>query len=107
VSRFGNFCRSIERTSDKVHFQKGPPFKAFLVVKGPKVEFEFEERKPGRKAGEKDDAPKEPVAKLDFTGQEPWASVPSAEAMFLKRMRLFFVKNHRPNAGLASSRLAK
>jgi DNA topoisomerase-3 len=56
--------------------KKGRPFKAFLVVKGPKVEFEFEERKPRGKAGEKAGAPKEPVAKLDFTGQEPLGKCP-------------------------------
>jgi DNA topoisomerase-3 len=56
--------------------KKGRPFKAFLVVKGPKVEFEFEERKPRGKAGKKDDAPKEPVAKIDFSGQEPVGKCP-------------------------------
>jgi DNA topoisomerase-3 len=62
---------------DKFISKKGRPFKAFLVLQEGKVGFEFEPR-PARakKAGSKSAAPKEPVAKLDFTGQQPLGKCP-------------------------------
>jgi DNA topoisomerase-3 len=53
---------------DKFISKKGRPFKAFLVLSGGKVSFEFEERTAKtKKAGSK--APKEPAPKIDFTGK--------------------------------------
>jgi len=75
---------------DKFISKRNRPFKAFLVVKGDKVEFEFQERAATRKPRGKSDAPKEPVPKLDFTGQEPLGKCPKcggsvfeSEAAFL------------------------
>lgn len=54
--------------------RKGRPFKAFLVVTDKKdVGFEFEKREPKIK---KDRKPSEPVAKIDFSGQEPLGKCP-------------------------------
>jgi DNA topoisomerase-3 len=54
--------------------RKGRPFKAFLVVTDKKdVGFEFEKREPKTK---KDRKPSEPVAKIDFSGQEPLGKCP-------------------------------
>jgi DNA topoisomerase-3 len=61
---------------DKFISKRGRPFKAYLVVKGDKVEFEFEPRSSARKTRSKSDAPKEPVPKLDFTGLEPMGKCP-------------------------------
>jgi DNA topoisomerase-3 len=55
--------------------RKGRPFKAFLVLTDKKnVGFEFEKREPKTK---KERKPKEPVAKIDFSGQEPLGKCPS------------------------------
>ena len=62
---------------DKFISKKGRPFKAYLVAKDGKVGFEFEPRAPkAGKAANKDAKPKEPVVKLDFTGQEPLGKCP-------------------------------
>jgi DNA topoisomerase III len=54
--------------------RKGRPFKAYLVVTDKKdVGFEFEKREPKTK---KDRKPSEPVAKIDFSGQEPLGKCP-------------------------------
>ncbi len=54
--------------------RKGRPFKAFLVVTDKKdVGFEFEKREPKAKKERKS---KEPVAKIDFSGQEPIGTCP-------------------------------
>jgi DNA topoisomerase III len=54
--------------------RKGRPFKAFLVVTDKKdVGFEFERREPKTKRERKS---KEPVAKIDFSGQEPLGKCP-------------------------------
>jgi DNA topoisomerase III len=54
--------------------RKGRPFKAFLVLTDKKdVGFEFEKREPKAKRERK---PKEPVAKIDFTGREPLGTCP-------------------------------
>jgi DNA topoisomerase-3 len=57
--------------------RKGRPFKAYLVLKDGKVGFEFEPR-PAKaaKGAAKARGPKEPVEKLDFTGQEPLGKCP-------------------------------
>ena len=53
-------------------------FKAFLVLdKTGKVSFEFEKRDPKKGGARK---PKEPAAKVDFTGQEPIGKCPRCEA---------------------------
>jgi DNA topoisomerase-3 len=55
--------------------RKGRPFKAFLVVTDKKdVGFEFEKREPKTK---KERKPKEPAAKIDFTGQQPLGKCPT------------------------------
>jgi len=54
--------------------RKGRPFKAFLVLTDKKdVGFEFEKREPKAK---RDRKPKEPVAKIDFTGKESLGKCP-------------------------------
>lgn len=54
--------------------RKGRPFKAFLVLTDKKdVGFEFEKREPKAKRERK---PKEPAAKIDFTGREPVETCP-------------------------------
>jgi hypothetical protein len=54
--------------------RKGRPFKAFLVLTDKKdVGFEFEKREPKTK---KERKPKEPVAKIDFSGQESLGKCP-------------------------------
>jgi DNA topoisomerase III len=54
--------------------RKGRPFKAFLVQTDKKdVGFEFERREPKTK---KERKPKEPVAKIDFTGKESLGKCP-------------------------------
>ncbi len=55
--------------------RKGRPFKAFLVLTDKKdVGFEFEKREPKTR---KERKPKEPVAKIDFSGQEPIGKCPN------------------------------
>jgi DNA topoisomerase-3 len=61
---------------DKFISKKGRPFKAFLVFKEGKVGFEFEPRAPRAKKGEGKGAPKEPAARIDFTGQESLGPCP-------------------------------
>jgi DNA topoisomerase-3 len=62
---------------DKFISKKGRPFKAFLVVKDGAVSFEFEPRPAkGKTAAKKAEGPKEPAAKIDFTGQEPLGKCP-------------------------------
>ena len=76
---------------DKFISKKGRPFKAFLVIKDGAVGFEFEPRESkARSRAVKSETPKEPVQKLDFTGQEPLGKCPmcagsvfEAEAAFL------------------------
>jgi DNA topoisomerase III len=54
--------------------RKGRPFKAFLVLTDKKdVGFEFEKREPKTK---KERKPREPVAKIDFSGQESLGKCP-------------------------------
>src|SRR5947199_2582698 len=54
--------------------RKGRPFKAFLVLNDKKdVGFEFEKRDPKAK---KERKPKEPAAKIDFTGKESLGECP-------------------------------
>jgi DNA topoisomerase-3 len=54
--------------------RKGRPFKAFLVLTDKKdVGFEFEQREPKAK---KERKPKEPTAKIDFTGKESVGQCP-------------------------------
>jgi DNA topoisomerase-3 len=58
--------------------RKGRPFKAFLVVTDKKdVGFEFEKREPKTK---KERKPREPIAKIDFSGQEPLGQCPKCGA---------------------------
>src|SRR5438445_8818257 len=55
--------------------RKGRPFKAFLVLTDKKdVGFEFEKREPKTK---KERKPKEPLAKIDFTGKESLGKCPT------------------------------
>ncbi len=62
---------------DKFISKRGRPFKAFLVQKEGKVQFEFEPRAPRAKKGAaKTKKAQEPVEKLDFTGQTPIGQCP-------------------------------
>jgi DNA topoisomerase-3 len=62
---------------EKFISKKGRPFKAYLVAKDGKVGFEFEPRPAkGKKGGGKASAPKEPAAKIDFTGQDSMGPCP-------------------------------
>jgi DNA topoisomerase-3 len=59
--------------------KKGRPFKAFLVLKDGKIGFEFEPRAAkGKKAAGKSE-PKEPAAKIDFTGKEAVGKCPKCD----------------------------
>lgn len=58
---------------DKFISKRGRPFKAFLVLKDKRVEFEFQERAARKKA---DGKPKEPAPKLDFSGQTSLGKCP-------------------------------
>jgi DNA topoisomerase-3 len=62
--------------------KKGRPFKAFLVLKDGKVGFEFEPR-PARskKASGKTSEPKEPAAKIDFTGKQSLGKCPKCDSL--------------------------
>jgi DNA topoisomerase-3 len=62
--------------------RKGRPFKAFLVQTDKKdVGFEFERREPKIK---KESKPKEPVAKIDFTGKESLGKCPKCGGKIFK-----------------------
>jgi DNA topoisomerase-3 len=62
---------------DKFISKRGRPFKAFLVQKEGKVQFEFEPRAAKtKKGGTKTKKAQEPVEKLDFTGQTPIGQCP-------------------------------
>jgi Zn finger protein HypA/HybF involved in hydrogenase expression len=62
---------------EKFISKKGRPFKAFLAAKDGKVSFEFEPRAAkGKGRPAKTEGPKEPVKKIDFTGQEPLGKCP-------------------------------
>ncbi len=55
--------------------KKGRPFKAYLVLKDGDIEFEFEPRPAkAKRAGAA--KPKEPLPKIDFSGQEPMGKCP-------------------------------
>ena len=57
--------------------RKGRPFKAFLVVTDKRdVGFEFEKREPKAK---KERKPREPLAKIDFSGQESIGKCPTCD----------------------------
>jgi DNA topoisomerase-3 len=57
--------------------KKNRPFKAYLVIKGGEVKFEFEPRaEKSKKGAAKSSEPKAPEPKLDFTGQEPLGKCP-------------------------------
>jgi Zn finger protein HypA/HybF involved in hydrogenase expression len=59
---------------DKFISKRGRPFKAFLVLKGGDVSFEFEPRPAkAKRAGGKAQGPREPAPKIDFTGLQPLA----------------------------------
>jgi DNA topoisomerase III len=61
---------------DKFISKKGRPFKAYLSVNDKKVGFEFQPRPAKGKKGGKAREPKEPAAKIDFTGQESLGTCP-------------------------------
>ena len=85
--------------------RKGRPFKAFLVLNDKKdVGFEFEKRDPKAK---KERKPKEPAAKIDFTGKDPLGNVQYPAEKFLKLRPVTFARIHRPIESLANSSSAK
>jgi DNA topoisomerase-3 len=62
---------------EKFISKRNRPFKAFLVQKEGKVQFEFQPRAAkAKKGGAKAKAPEEPAPKLDFTGQTPLGECP-------------------------------
>ena len=61
---------------DKFVSKKGRLFKAYLVLKDGVIGFEFEPRTSKAKKSGKPETPKEPVAKIDFTGQESLGKCP-------------------------------
>jgi DNA topoisomerase-3 len=61
--------------------KKGRPFKAFLVVKDGKIGFEFEPRPAkSRKVAGKPGEPKEPPAKIDFSGKQALGKCPKCDS---------------------------
>jgi len=77
---------------EKFISKKGRPFKAYLVQKEGKVSFEFEPRaaKGGKKTADK---PKEPVVKLDFTGQQPMGQCPKCGGKIFEGPEAFVCEN--------------
>ena len=76
---------------EKFISKKGRPFKAFLVVgEGGKVGFEFAaaRTKTGKRARQ-EAARRRPVAKIDFTGQEPLGKCPKCGGKVLKARRSY------------------
>jgi DNA topoisomerase-3 len=62
---------------EKFISRKGRPFKAFLVAKDGRVEFEFEPREPkSRKSAARTGEAAKPEPKLDFTGQHALGKCP-------------------------------
>jgi Zn finger protein HypA/HybF involved in hydrogenase expression len=80
---------------DKFISKKGRPFKAFLVLNGKGVGFEFEPRaaKAGGKRAAKSEASKEPAAKIDFTGQTPIGKCPKCGGQVFETDAAYICQN--------------
>lgn len=70
---------------DKFISKKNKPFKAFLVAKDGRVQFEFEPRKTKDRQGKS----KEPLEKLDFTGQQPVGKCPKCGSQVFEARTAF------------------
>jgi DNA topoisomerase III len=77
---------------EKFISKKGRPFKAYLVVKGKGVEFEFEPRAAKTKTGAAK-TPKAPPAKVDFTGAEPVGTCPKCRGKVFETPEAFLCEN--------------
>jgi DNA topoisomerase-3 len=79
-------------------------FESFLAVKEGKVSFEFAPRKT---RGGKDDAPKEPAAKLDFTGQAPLGKCPKCGSRLFEGPESFVCERSQVEAKRCTFRVGK
>ena len=76
---------------DKFVSKRGRPFKAFLVIKDGRVEFEFETR--ARRAKTKTAANAAAAPKLDFTGLEPMGTCPACRGRVFETDTAFLCEN--------------
>jgi DNA topoisomerase III len=85
--------------------RKGRPFKAFLVLTDKKVVgFEFEKREPKAKRERK---PKEPVAKIDFTGAKPLGTCPKCGGKIFETENSYICKRSQADRKPCKFKLSK
>jgi DNA topoisomerase-3 len=85
--------------------RKGRPFKAFLVLTDKKdVGFEFEKREPKTKRERK---PKEPVAKIDFTGKESIGTCPKCGGKIFETQSSYICERSQADQKPCNFRLSK
>jgi DNA topoisomerase-3 len=85
--------------------RKGRPFKAFLVVTDKKdVGFEFEKREPKTK---KERKPREPVAKIDFSGQEPLGNCPTCDGKIFETEKSYICERSQADRKPCKFKLSK
>ena len=85
--------------------RKGRPFKAFLVLTDKKdVGFEFEKREPKAK---KERKPKEPVAKIDFTGKESIGECPVCGGKIFETETAYICENSQADRKPCKFKLSK
>jgi DNA topoisomerase-3 len=85
--------------------RKGRPFKAFLVLTDKKdVGFEFEKREPKAKRERK---PKEPAAKIDFTGKEALGECPVCGGKIFETDRSYICEHSQADRKPCKFKLSK
>jgi len=85
--------------------RKGRPFKAYLVLTDKKdVGFEFERRDPKAKRERK---PKEPVAKIDFTGKESVGKCPKCGGKVFETENSYICERSQADRKLCKFKLGK
>jgi len=85
--------------------RKGRPFKAFLVVTEKKdVGFEFEKREPKEK---KERKPKEPAAKIDFSGQQPLGKCPKCGGKIFETEKSYICEHSQADRKPCKFKLSK
>jgi DNA topoisomerase III len=85
--------------------RKGRPFKAFLVLTDKKdVGFEFEKREAKPR---KEKKPKEPAAKIDFTGKEPVGECPKCGGKIFETDNSYICQNSQATRSPCKFKLSK
>ena len=85
--------------------RKGRPFKAFLVLTDKKdVGFEFETRDPKAK---RDRKPKEPAAKIDFTGKEVVGECPLSGGKIFETDNVYICEHSQADRKACKFKLSK